>query len=61
MPDEVLPRILVILGFVAQLGVGFVVMVSGLIMPLWAILALGVVWVVGVVVMIRNGDRPRWR
>ena len=42
----------------AQLGVGFVVMVSGLIMPLWAVLALGLVWVVGLVLMIRNRMAP---
>ena len=58
VPEGLLPRILVVLGFVAHLGVGFVVMVSGLIMPLWAILALGVVWAVGLVVMIRNRMSP---
>ncbi|MET0883530.1 MAG: hypothetical protein ABWZ13_05200 [Acidimicrobiales bacterium] len=58
MPEGLLPRVLVVLGFVAHLGVGFVVMVSGLIMPLWAILALGVVWAVGLVVMIRNRMSP---
>jgi isoprenylcysteine carboxyl methyltransferase (ICMT) family protein YpbQ len=49
---------MVILGFVAHLGVGFVVLVSGLIMPLWAILALGAVWAVGLVVMIRRRSSP---
>ena len=58
MPDEILPRIIVILGFVAHLGVGFVVMVSGLIMPLWAVLALGAVWAVGLVVMWRRRSSP---
>ncbi len=58
MPAGILPRIVVILGFVAQLGVGFVVMVSGLIMPLWAVLALAAVWAVGLVVMIRRRSSP---
>ena len=34
------------------------VLVSGLIMPLWAILALGAVWAVGLVVMIRRRSSP---
>lgn len=58
MPEPLLPRILVILGFVAHAFVGWVISVSGLIMPLWAILALGAVWVAGLVVMIRRRAEP---
>jgi hypothetical protein len=42
-----------VIGFALYLVAGYPVLVGGLIMPLWAILLLGVVWVVGLFLAIR--------
>jgi hypothetical protein len=43
----------VVVGFILEFGVGILILVSGLIMPIWAVIALGVVWLVGLIVAIR--------
>jgi len=45
--------IVVVIGFILELGLGILVLVSGLIMPIWAVVALGVLWIVGLIVAIR--------
>jgi hypothetical protein len=42
-----------VIGFALYLTAGYPVLVGGLIMPLWAILLLAVVWVVGLFLAIR--------
>jgi hypothetical protein len=42
-----------VIGFALYLAAGYPVLVGGLIMPLWAILLLAVVWVVGLFLAIR--------
>jgi hypothetical protein len=51
-------RVAVVVGFALQAGAGVLVAASGLMMPLWAIVALGLVWVAGLVVQIRQRRRP---
>jgi hypothetical protein len=53
-----LSRLAVAIGFLAHGVVGFFVLSSGLMMPLWAILALAAVWIVGLVAAIRRRDEP---
>lgn len=48
----------VVAGFLLLGAVGLLVLVSGLIMPIWAVLALGAVWLVAVAVAIRWRSRP---
>jgi len=45
-------------GLVLHGAMGLVVLVSGLIMPIWAVLALGAVWIIGFVVVIRWRAKP---
>jgi hypothetical protein len=42
-----------ILGFALYLVAGYLVLVSGLVMPLWAVLLLALVWVTGLFLAIR--------
>ena len=51
-------RLAVVAGFVLQAGAGVLVAASGLMMPLWAIICLGLVWIAGLVVQIRERSRP---
>ncbi|HYU58113.1 MAG TPA: hypothetical protein VEO00_08705 [Actinomycetota bacterium] len=51
-------RPLVVVGIVLQAAVGALVLVSGLIMPIWAVIALGVVWAIGTGLAIRWRRRP---
>ena len=51
-------RLAVIGGFVLHAVVGVFVISSGLLMPAWAIVALAAVWVVALVVAIRQRHRP---
>jgi hypothetical protein len=46
------------IGFILELGVGILVLVSGLIMPVWAVVGLGVLWLLGLVVAIRWRRKP---
>jgi hypothetical protein len=39
---------------------GFLVFVGGLIMPPWAVVTLGVVWLGLLVVIVLKRDQPRW-
>ena len=49
---------IVTIGFILELAVGILILVSGLIMPIWAVIALGVVWLVGLVIAIRWRRKP---
>ena len=51
-------RLVVVLGFVLHVAMGAVVLVSGLIMPWPAVLALGAVWAVGLALAILWRARP---
>jgi hypothetical protein len=51
-------RIAVILGFVLLAADGLLVLVSGLIMPYWAVGVLAAVWLGAVTVAIRGRARP---
>jgi hypothetical protein len=51
-------RIAVVAGFVLQLAMGAVILVSGLIMPIWAVAVLGAVWVLATVHQVRSRTRP---
>jgi hypothetical protein len=42
-----------ILGFVLYLTVGYIVLVSGLVMPAYAVVTLGVIWFVGLYLAVR--------
>jgi hypothetical protein len=55
---SILSRIVVGLGFLAHAVVGVFVLSSGLMMPLWAIIALAAFWVVALVAAIRRRDHP---
>ncbi len=51
--------IVTVLGFVLYAAAGLPILFAGLIMPLWAVAALGVVWVIGLVVAVRlRENRP---
>jgi hypothetical protein len=50
--------LVVVVGFLLLGAMGLLVLVSGLIMPIWAVLALGVLWLVAVGVAIRWRSRP---
>jgi hypothetical protein len=50
--------VVVAVGFILELGLGVLVLVSGLIMPVWAVIALGVVWVLGLVAAVRWRRKP---
>jgi hypothetical protein len=50
--------VLVGIGFVLEVGVGILVLVSGLIMPAWAVVGLGVLWLLGLVAAIRWRRKP---
>ncbi len=54
MENRPLDAVLTVMGFAAYGVIGFFVAASGLMAPLWAVIALGTVWVVGLAVMIRN-------
>ena len=54
MERRPLDTVLTVLGFAAHGVVGFFVAASGLMAPLWAVMVLAAVWVVGLVVMIRG-------
>ncbi len=51
-------RVAVVVGFLLHVAFGALVLVSGLIMPTWAVGALGVVWVVALAAVIRWRSRP---
>lgn len=51
-------RAWVIVGFLLLLAVGILVFVSGLIMPAWAVLALAILWALGLVGAIRWRRKP---
>jgi hypothetical protein len=51
-------RLAAITGFALHAVVGVFVLASGLMMPAWAILALGAVWVIALVAAYRRRDRP---
>ena len=51
-------RVVLIIGGLAHLAVGVLVLASGLIMPAWAVVVLALVWVAGAVVVLRT-PRPR--
>ena len=51
---------LFVLALVLHAAAGFLVLVGGLIMPAWAVVCLGVVWVGLLVVIILKRDRPGW-
>jgi hypothetical protein len=51
-------RVAVILGFALHIGMGVLILVSGLIMPYWAVGVLAVIWVIGLIVAIRGRARP---
>lgn len=46
------------LGFLLHLAMGVLILVSGLIMPVWAVVVLGVVWLVALVFVFQARDRP---
>jgi len=48
----------VVVGFLLHLAVGGLVLVSGLIMPAWAVVVLAIVWAGALVVAIRWRARP---
>ena len=56
--DSAARSVIVVVGFVLLLGAGVLVLVSGLIMPVWAVIALGVLWVVGLVIALRWRRTP---
>ena len=48
-----------VLGFVLYLAAGIPILVAGLIMPYWAVVVLGVIWVLGLLAAIRwRNTRP---
>ena len=51
-------RLVVALGFLAHGVVGVFVLSSGLMMPLWAIVALAAFWTAALVAAIRRRDHP---
>jgi len=51
-------RVPIVLGFLLHAAVGGAILVSGLIIPLWAVGALALVWLSGLVVAIRSRTRP---
>ena len=51
-------RAIVVLGFVLHVAMGVVILVSGLIMPAWAVGVLAALWVVTLVAAIGWRDRP---
>ena len=57
-PPSGAERLAVIPGFVLLVAMGAVILVSGLIMPYWAVAALGVVWIVAVAAAITWRARP---
>jgi hypothetical protein len=59
-PSKMTGRALVatVIGFLLHLAVGFWILVGGLIMPLWAVGAMEVLWVMALVLAIRWRHRP---
>jgi hypothetical protein len=57
-PMTVPARIGVAIGLLLHLGVGFLVVASGLIMPGWAVVLLAVVWLLGLGLAVHWRRRP---
>ena len=51
---------LLVLAIALHLVAGFLVFVGGLIMPTWALIVLGSVWLGLLVVMVLKRGQPRW-
>lgn len=51
---------LLILGIAAYLVLGVVVLSSGLVAPLWAVIVYVVLWIAGAVVAVRSARRLPW-
>lgn len=57
-PRSIWAQVAMVIGFLLLLGVGYLVLVSGLFMPGGAIVGLAIVWAVALVLAVRWRRRP---